>query len=425
MPDFNIRSDSVNVEQIMEQIRARIREKRGVDYTEQQIHDLAAVKLERFLDPSGVRSDLLDQFRKVQPEYEPPELPNFAFEESTLFESHRAPIRWMRKLLGPLLKLLFNPNPLIQALNIQSRLNTMSAEREAKREASRRAMDQLYYELIHNLVVETTRMGIDVKNLKMRLESVSSRLEFNERRARALESAVVYKPSTEDVAVQRAPAAAVQHQRQPQREDRQPQGENRQPQRDEQRPAAPPPTAQPPSIAAQTGAAQPSIGAGPSTGSGEGMAAEGPGQRSRRRRRRRGRRGGGSAASIMGAPSAGGSVTPGTASVPIEALPDAEEDAETDSETSTEPDDASPAAATSADLHTSEARPDAPTPETPRNDPAASAETSGDPRNDAAPDLHLSRLASNTPTAAGENIGRSGESPSTGSGPGGSDPDAQ
>ena len=30
MADFNVRSDSVNVEQIMEQIRARIREKRGV-----------------------------------------------------------------------------------------------------------------------------------------------------------------------------------------------------------------------------------------------------------------------------------------------------------------------------------------------------------------------------------------------------------
>ena len=33
MPDFNVRSDSVNVEQIMEQIRVRIREKRGVDDT--------------------------------------------------------------------------------------------------------------------------------------------------------------------------------------------------------------------------------------------------------------------------------------------------------------------------------------------------------------------------------------------------------
>ena len=187
MPDFNVRSDSVNVEQIMEQIRARIREKRGVDYTEQQIRELAAVKLEKFLDPRGVRSDLLDQFRKAQPAYEPPELPNFAFEDATLFESHRAPIRWIRKLLMPLLKLLFNPNPLIQALNIQSRLNTMNAEREARREAARRQMDQLYYELVHNLVVETTRTGIEVKNLKMRVESISSRLEFNERRARALE----------------------------------------------------------------------------------------------------------------------------------------------------------------------------------------------------------------------------------------------
>src|SRR6476620_5012118 len=132
MADFNVRSDSVNVELIMEQIRTRIREKRGVDYTEQQIRELAAVKLEKFLDPRGVRSDLLDQFRKVQPAYEPPELPNFAFEDQTLFD----------------------PNPLIHALHIQSRLNAMNAEREARRESERRANDQLYYELIHNLVIE-------------------------------------------------------------------------------------------------------------------------------------------------------------------------------------------------------------------------------------------------------------------------------
>src|SRR5712692_147722 len=197
MPDFNVRSDSVNVEHIMEQIRARISEKRGVDYTEQQIRELAAVKLEKFLDPRGVRSDLLDQFRKAQPAYEPPELPNFAFEDETLFESHRGPVRWIRKLLLPLLKLFFNPNPLIQALHIQSHLNTMNAERDAKNESARRAMDQLYYELIHNLVIETTRLGIEVKNLKMRVESLTSRLEFNERRARALESVVAYKPSSE------------------------------------------------------------------------------------------------------------------------------------------------------------------------------------------------------------------------------------
>src|SRR2546427_11833495 len=275
MPDFNVRSDSVNVEQIMEQIRARIREKRGVDYTEQQIRDLAAVKLEKFLDPKGVRSDLLEQFRKVQPAYEPPELPNYEFEESTLYETHRGPLRFIRKLLNPLLKLLFNPNKLIQALHIQSKLNTMFAEREARREAARRATDQLTYELIHNLGVETTRLGSEVKNLKMRVESVGSRLEFNERRARALESVVVYK-SGEGAVVAPAPS----------------------------RPPAPPPAVAPrpqqsqslahPSQTSQT--SQPS----PSGVGGGSPSPEGPGQRSRRRRRRRGRRGGGPAAGIMG-----------------------------------------------------------------------------------------------------------------------------
>jgi hypothetical protein len=261
MPDFNVRSDSINVEQIMEQIRARIREKRGADYTEQQIQELAAVKLEKFLDPRGVRSDLLEQFRKAQPPYSPPELPNYAFEDVTLFESHRMPLRLIRKILRPILKLFFNPNPLIQALNIQSRLNTMYAEREARREAARHAFDQLHYEVMHNLVLEATRLGIEVKNLKMRVESLTSRLEFNERRSRALESVVVYKPSPED-RVQPAPAREMRVE--------EPAPVNRE-------------------------------AARPATPSGQQAQPEGPGQRSRRRRRRRGRRGGGgSAASLMG-----------------------------------------------------------------------------------------------------------------------------
>ena len=90
MPDFNVRSDSVNVEQVMEQIRARIREKRGVDYTEEEIRALATVKLEKFLDPRGVRSDLLEQFRHAQPADAPAALPNYAFEEETLFKTAHA-----------------------------------------------------------------------------------------------------------------------------------------------------------------------------------------------------------------------------------------------------------------------------------------------------------------------------------------------
>src|SRR3982750_3033946 len=180
MSDFSIRSDNVDVEQIMRQIRARIREKRGVDYTEEEIRELANVKLEKFLDPRGVRSDLLEQFRRKREASLPP---NFKFEETALFETPRGFLAFMRRLLRPILKLFFNPNPLIEALHIQSKLNAQQA-----------AIEPLYYEVMHNLVLETTRLGIEVKNLKMRVESTSSRLDFDERRARALEGVVQYRP---------------------------------------------------------------------------------------------------------------------------------------------------------------------------------------------------------------------------------------
>jgi hypothetical protein len=183
MPDFTVKSDNVDVEQIMRQVRSRIREKRGVDYTEDEIRELASVKLERFLDPKGVRSDLLEQYRKRRDASTTAR--NYTFEDTTLYESSRPLLRGLRKLLKPILKLFFNPTPVVEALHIQSKLNDSYNQAES-----------LYYELIHNLVLETTRLGIEVKNLKMRVESMSSRLDFDERRARALEGVVQYRPGS-------------------------------------------------------------------------------------------------------------------------------------------------------------------------------------------------------------------------------------
>ena len=197
MPDFNARTDSVNVEQIMDQIRERIREKRGVDYEEQQVQELARNKLEQLLDPRSVQSDVLDRLKKLQPSYEAPQLPSYEFEDTTLFDSHRGPLRFIRRLLNPILKLFFNPNPLIGALHTQSRLNAMYADREAKRDAMRLAGEQLYYQVLQNLLLEMSRTAIEVKSLRMRLESIGSRLEFNERRARDLESAIAFPASIE------------------------------------------------------------------------------------------------------------------------------------------------------------------------------------------------------------------------------------
>jgi hypothetical protein len=280
MSDFNVRSDNVDVEQIMRQIRARIREKRGVDYTEDEIRELANVKLEKFIDPKGVRSGLLEEYRRVSTP-EPP-APNYAFGEDTLYETHRGPIRWLRALFRPFLKLLFNPNPLIQALHIQADLNQRNAERNARREQ----LDALHYEVIHNLVVELTRTGVEVKALKMRLESMASRLDFDERRARALEGVVQYRAGV--VPPQQPPAHQEQGRRdQGQRDQgpRQQQGRREQAPEDRwRRPSAPGPASPAPSVPGTTVAV-------PSGAPVEANALDADGnERRARRRRRRGRR---------------------------------------------------------------------------------------------------------------------------------------
>lgn len=188
MSDFQVRADAIDVEAIMRQIRARVREKRGVDYTDAEVQELAKVKLEQFLDPRGVRSDLVAQFRKHRTVSPAPA--NYAFEDSTIYETHRGIIRTLRRLLNPLLKLFFNPQPIADALHLQAKINNDFHQRFRQRED----MDPLYYELVHNLVLEVTRLGIEVHNLKMRAESLSSRMDFDERRARALETVVQYRP---------------------------------------------------------------------------------------------------------------------------------------------------------------------------------------------------------------------------------------
>jgi hypothetical protein len=187
MSDINVRSDAVDVEQIMRQIRARIREKRGADYTEAELQQLAHVKLEKFLDPRGVRSDLVAQYRRTREAS--PASPNFAFGEDSLFETHRGLLRTIRRLLRPILKLFFNPDKLTSALHIQSQVNTLAETRLRRIEDH----DALSYELMHNLTLEVTRLGIEAHNLKMRVESLSSRLEFDERRGRSLEGVVQYR----------------------------------------------------------------------------------------------------------------------------------------------------------------------------------------------------------------------------------------
>ncbi|MEE8130154.1 MAG: hypothetical protein V3T48_07700 [Vicinamibacterales bacterium] len=181
MSEFNIQSESIDVEQIMQQVRSRIRDKRGQDYTEAEIRKLANVKLERFLNPHDVRSDLVKHYRQRQnqPEGEATPDPD-DFDVDTIYRSARPGVPgkllfWIRKRLNFILKFFVNPVPITDALHSQQQLN------------------RLNFELMNNLVVEMTRLAIEMKNLKMRVESIAARLDFDERRGRALEGVVQYR----------------------------------------------------------------------------------------------------------------------------------------------------------------------------------------------------------------------------------------
>ncbi len=204
MPEFSIQSDGVDVVRIMEQVRDRIKEKHGEDYTEQQVRELANVKLEGLLEPAKDRPELVERSRRRRREQDAAPAPSapesFEFGPQSIYAS-RGFLGWLlypvRRLLGPVLKLFFNVDPIVHALQVQREINAQHAEfvdRVARllalsnsRLAAREEIDALNYEVMNNLVLEMTRLSIDMKNHRMRVESVAGRLDFDERRARAVE----------------------------------------------------------------------------------------------------------------------------------------------------------------------------------------------------------------------------------------------
>ena len=177
----------------MRDIRSRIAQCQGVDLSTQQIQDLAARRLESILDPRAIKPSLLNALRRSAGEAPTRHASStsselaFTFEDSTIYDSHRGVLRLIRRLLNPLLKLLFNPNPVIGALHRQARLNAQQAERDADRDRGQTEWNALHYEIVQRLVTEVSRVSLDLKSMAMRIESLDAKLEFNERRVRGIE----------------------------------------------------------------------------------------------------------------------------------------------------------------------------------------------------------------------------------------------
>jgi hypothetical protein len=169
----SIKADDVNVDEIMRLVRKRIEEKRQTLYTDDEIRAIAEHRLDAVLDAHDFNSDFIADFRAETARW------NYQFGPETMYRSSRGVVgralETARRVLRPVQKLFWNPNPLISALSRQSDLNSY------------------YVHLLHNMAVEMTKLNLEIQDLKNRVLQLQGRLELQVRREKTLEEMVVYR----------------------------------------------------------------------------------------------------------------------------------------------------------------------------------------------------------------------------------------
>lgn len=167
---FEIKADGVDVLQLLADIHRRVEERQQGQYTDEELRYIAERPLEGVLTPGELRADLIDEFRARDAEW------NYAFDPETIYRSSRGGmLERVRRWLRPVQKLFWNPTPMISALSRQADLNRFSIH------------------LLHNLVLELSRLRLEAEELKSRNLHLQARLEALERREKTLEGMVRYR----------------------------------------------------------------------------------------------------------------------------------------------------------------------------------------------------------------------------------------
>ena len=166
---FEIRAEGVDVDRILREIREAIEEKKKAGLlTDEEIREVASRPLRPVLQPHDLKSGLLAEL------LEQPSRWNSEFETASIYRSSRGAagrvLEAVRRALRPIQKLFWNPTPMIAALSRQKDINAA------------------YAHLLHNLVLEVTRLNLEIVDLRSRTLQLQGRLEFQARREKTLET---------------------------------------------------------------------------------------------------------------------------------------------------------------------------------------------------------------------------------------------
>jgi hypothetical protein len=170
---FEVKAEGVDLLQLLADVHRRMDERKQGLYSDEELRFIAERPLEGVLTGGELRADLLEEFRARDAQW------NFSFEADAVYRSSRGAagraLEAARRLLRPVQKLFWNPNPMIAALSRQSDLN------------------RFYVHLLHNLVLELSRLRLEAQELHSRNLHLAGRLEALERREKTLEGMVAYR----------------------------------------------------------------------------------------------------------------------------------------------------------------------------------------------------------------------------------------
>jgi hypothetical protein len=174
---FEVKAEGVDLLALLADIHRRVAERKEGLYSDEELRFIAERPLEGVLTGGELRADLLEEFRARDAQW------NFSFEADAVYRSSRGGagrlLEAARRLLRPVQKLFWNPNPMIAALSRQSDLN------------------RFYVHLLHNLVLELSRLNLESQELRNRNLQLLGRLEALERREKTLEGMVAYRDADE------------------------------------------------------------------------------------------------------------------------------------------------------------------------------------------------------------------------------------
>jgi hypothetical protein len=169
---FEVKGEGVDLQRLLAEVHRRVAERKEGLYSEEELRFIAERPLEGVLQGRDLRADLVEEFRARDAEW------NYAFGPETLYRSSRGlvgrALETARLLLRPVQKLFWNPVPMIAALSRQSDLNRFEVH------------------LLHNLVLELSRLSLELQEQRSRNLQLLGRLEALERRERTLEGLVAY-----------------------------------------------------------------------------------------------------------------------------------------------------------------------------------------------------------------------------------------